>query len=446
VPLASVTSTGSYKKFVSTCVVYNDPKMGPFKGIFTFNAAGSGSFTSDIDMQVIFDRVDNNQEPINIYNRILVITSFIQKFNALAPMAGYLASSTLEALDVNLYVSDFGNPDLAAQVFTLDADDYRVFTIMNRLSVMMLIINDSYHALMQSFPQINNSVGDKYANRMQQLVENTTKSYNKVLSTVYGEYLLQYENSKVGDYTHYRKENNALRNNAMQNHSFLAAQIGLINRLPALCHSIASNYFAMEAYVPVGAIFDIFRLQGRDVQVNGQNVPMNGNYFIDSLHQNFAYAIEHYFYFKAKATQQTANKYFAKYVSRIWEVVPKLAPYSEKMEKCWRTACSLLQFPSNEDIAGLAKVKALTSSYAAVLNESGNVNDIVHYFGLYVYVKCIRYPFELFWAQNDNVMYLYPLQNEIKNIFNKVDDMDPGALGDQPVLQNASKNLRRASI
>jgi len=234
----------------------------------------------------------------------------------------------------------------------------------------------------------------------------------------------------------------------MQHHSFLAASTGLTARLPALCHSIASNYFALEAYVPAGAIFDIFRLQGRDVMVDGKAVPMNGNYYFDSLLQNFAYAIEHYFHFK-KTSQPNANKYFAKYVARVWEVVPKLSAYSKDAEKCMRTACALVKFDSDSDIAGVTQVKALATAYTAKLNDmvAARVDDIVHAFGHSVYVNCLRYPFELFWTKTGSVMKLNTLTSarEVQNLTFKLEDTNTEAL-DTQVFENASKNLRTESI
>jgi len=151
---------------------------------------------------------------------------------------------------------------------------------------------------------------------------------------------------------------NAQRNKAMQYHTIAAAKSP--GNMPALAHVVASNYFALEAYVPAGSIIDIMRLQGR------KPLPaMNNNYYIDSFLMNFAYGVEHYFdYLHEKKDQKTANKKFAKYAARMFEVIPKII--NIELNQCLTYSFTYLSKDTfSKSVDGLDAVKGLADRLAA---------------------------------------------------------------------------------
>jgi len=332
-----------------------------------------------------------------------VIGQFIGEFNNNAPL--FITFSTLEALDINLYCSDFGNIKLSSTIANLSDQQYKVFLVMNRLSVILLAYGDSWKRLLEDDEDANQYGGDMIQPSIMQLVENTSITVDVKFKTTYANYFLQLANGKMkANFADPRSTTpDHDRNDAMQYHTLLAAKVGENALLAALSHVLVSNYFALEAYVPVGAILDIFRLQGANV-----GIPMTQNYYIDSLLMNFAYAIDHYYHFLHGADAPTANKYYAKYVARIFEVTPKITV--KEFGECWTTAVlKYAMLPANGPIVdGNIGVNSLKKTYMKYLNGI-NSKLVVVRFAKFAFTKCMPLTFQLFWDKNGNRIELDPL-------------------------------------
>lgn len=323
-------------------------------GTYCFRSGGSQTLTSDIDLTVDFEGT------YNIYQRLNAMAKFISEYNV--AFETLHSGSSLKNYDVNLYSSDFGNKVLLQEVSKLKTNDGNVrwknFVAANRYSQMHIIYYDALEVFDRKAAGVANTIKPVVRNDIATLLQKTKPSANTpgLANEECGEYLFKFEfiNSNGGTFhgdlvqTMSRSTiGDGNRNKAMIYHVQQAAEAGKqiaglekANKavdakkklLESVCHILAANFMALEAYVSLGSIVHMLTIQGT---LNAQDFALGENENIDSLLMNFGYGVQHY-YESIESDVTGGIKKISKYMARTYFAASKLANADHK--NCWLDA------------------------------------------------------------------------------------------------------------
>lgn len=331
--------TGTFGSFLSDCVRVKVSDVGPedvaFKsGKFEFRSGGSQSTSSDIDASIDF--LPENNVVLNAFGKLKAVVTFIELYHL--DFIQIHKSNSLAVYDVNLYSGDFKYEELTAEIIRMkntQIEDFRIFKAVNRLSVMLLIYNDSLNMFHKKNIQTRIQ---REATKLQTLYQQSQSS-NKDC----GIFLLTTHTGAQKPLDAVRELDNDSRNRSMV-HYIKQASNHTPEQSPLrnLCQLIAANYFALEAYVPFTSIYDMLTLQpimpiNTFAQQNKDfvlNLDEDGK--IDALLMNFAYAVEHHY----EISGRSAIEKFAKYIARMYRLVRMMTNANHK--RCWEQAFNKL--------------------------------------------------------------------------------------------------------
>jgi hypothetical protein len=316
--------TGTLKRFSSGCVKVTTKDNAQIEGHYEMMAGGSPTFTSDIDLSVNFVPRPN-QECLSVYSTLAGISTFIHNYNTIFRTLHLNTSG--EAYDVNLYSMDFGNPGFAPILEELktNRNEYTKFLTGNRLSVLMLIYNDSLEMARRHDTSYAEKT-DEIRNKLRQM--RTSGCGDDFISE--------------SDLFQIRSTDQNVRNTKMIQHIDNSCSLKTDN-LKSLCNLLGANFQALEAYVPVGSIIDIMELQGTSTS----SVSFGQNYRIDNVLMNFAYAIEHYY--EKFNEYSSAPAKFSKYTSRVYRAIQSLTETTHK--DCWKNLYTALLGADNAKLS-----------------------------------------------------------------------------------------------
>lgn len=331
-PCRSAIFEGKYSDFNTPCIIVKISPTVKIQGRFKFKSGGSQTITSDIDFSVDF--IEGGQD-LTIFQRLQANAVFIRQFNK--KFLEVHGASPLKVYDVNLYSLDFGSPDIISFLVQLksDAPKWKNFASANRLSQLLILYNDARNV---------------YQHKTGMTVQvpsteiNTIKTDSIPSNEFCGQYLLlKADGITTLAVTDPRSSDDTERNNAMIAH-IQNAGTSNENVRRRLCHTLAANYFALEAYVSYGSVIDMLSLQNI---LKPDELPSGSKTFVQNLDQdaridailmNFAYAVEHYYeaFAPAPHDNEDAQKKFAKYASRLLRNTQKLTNNQHK--NCWKEA------------------------------------------------------------------------------------------------------------
>lgn len=328
-PCRSAIFEGKYSDFKTPCIIVKISPTVKIQGRFRFKSGGSQTITSDIDFSVDFIE---GGDSLTIFQRLQANAVFIRHFNK--KFLDVHGASPLKVYDVNLYSLDFGSLDIINFLVQLkkDAPKWKNFASANRLSQLLILYND---ARLQ-FEQKTSSQVQVPSNEI-----NAIKADSIPSNEYCGQYLFSKEDGTAAfAVTDPRSSDDTIRNNAMIAHIQNAGPENE-NVRRRLCHTLAANYFALEAYVSYGSVIDMLKLQNilksedltGDIKTFVNNLDQDAR--IDAILMNFAYAVEHYYEAFAH-DKEDAQKKFSKYASRLLRNTQKLTNAQHK--NCWKDA------------------------------------------------------------------------------------------------------------
>lgn len=363
---------GAYSYFSTPTVRVNIGNT-ELVGKYWYRSGGSQSLTSDIDFSVDFKGGSSNS--YTIYQRLVAMARFIGYYNVEFE-ALHAGATSLKTYDVNLYSADFGNKDLLVEVTKLKTDAVRWgnFVAANRYSQLHIIY---YDALEKFHEKISTVVvadvrGNDVLGKLADVLRKSQPSHNtKPLSgEKCGEYLFQLETGVLGANSARGTVSDPLRNKAMVFHVEKAGQSGQMgtassNIADALCHVLAANFQALEAYVSVGSIVDMLTIQGTLTENN----ELDDNGRIDSALMNFGYAVEHY-YEAVGVDNLGAIKKISKYLARLYQASQKLSATHSTHKQCWAQALSELSPVSTQNLKDM--IADFNTKFTTIFNANDN--------------------------------------------------------------------------
>jgi hypothetical protein len=333
---------GNYAKFNTGCYIIKI-NGEDIKGYFEFNAAGSSNLSSDIDSTVNF--ILGHSEKKKVYQNFYAVSQLIIEFHKVF-LKNYNFNSA-KMYDLNLYSGNFSKKEIMEDLANLkkNKEKYIQFLATSRLSVIMPLLKDVFH-----------KANDTQKTTFNKLIDSKLKPINELLSQsqTCGNYVFYPDKDQKEDYTNLkfndiksRKESTDSRNKT--HYRCLTNLMNTNEILDRVCNILCGNYYALEAYIPPGAIIDIMNLQG----VIKDESLMKVNFKIDNLLQNFMFALEHYFLFvNAESNKEESGiiaeiKDFSKYLSRFKRAANSLAE-SNDLGKCTEKAYELMIKPMEE--------------------------------------------------------------------------------------------------
>ena len=290
---------GVHNNFETKCA--QDKKSGE-KGKFKCFSFGSATKTSDIDLNVDYTSIDNPK--ISSFEKLFYVARFISYFNTeFGAFHGDISNrgttNSLLAYDLNLYSTNVGNVNIATSVQKLNKAQKNLLDRTNRLSVAMLLFNDAIQV-----------ASGKKANLIDQPTLTNVQNQMKALGDK--NTCVKFINTKQTMFA--RRQVNPIERNAEMQINLKKASMGGIESLEAICYLVAQNFFANEAYVPTGSIYDIMISQKA---LPATAYSLSANDLSDSILMNLAYGIEHYY-----EHNEDCGK-FGKYFSRIMSISAK---------------------------------------------------------------------------------------------------------------------------
>jgi len=140
------------------------------------------------------------------------------------------------------------------------------------------------------------------------------------------------------------------RNKAMIMHVKIAA-LNENNRCTSLCHVLAANFMALEAYVSFGSVSQMMLAQNglKSADMPATLRTPSQNELVDYALMNFGYGVEHYFEALTDNDPVDAFDKLGKYTQRLYNVAQHLATSNKN---CWNSAFTnlgLTNVPSNAE-------------------------------------------------------------------------------------------------
>lgn len=369
------TFSGTINEFFTPCF---DVRIGvlpsdQIKGNFLFRALGSQTLSSDIDFNVNFLNYDDLD--MNIYKRLYAMSMFIKDFNkAFKKLHG---ANSLQTYDINLYASDFANPDLVLEMAHLkktNPEQWKAFVYTNRIAQLLLVYNDA----LEKYEKHTNDKSLRTAGgdpKFESLIGNSV-----VGSENCSEYLFEMTpagNTKRRDGKLSRNQGivgdaEEARNDATLLH---IANVGTdnMNTFRKLCHVLAANFFALEAYVSYGSILEMLMIQS-----NGGLFDL---YAVDPAKVEKIYKDK-----KIEHPQTKAEKNAEK--RKIANALRKALIPGDKKNKYKKKLLKIENFANSLDVNAVVDFVLMNLAYGvehfmAILNEENDVKDAISKFAKY---------------------------------------------------------------
>jgi hypothetical protein len=355
---------GTIRTFDTGCIKIIYSSGVASEGKMTTINAGSHTFVSDIDLNLDFLPMTEQDKKISIYEKLKTLGSFINK--AHTAFADNHNNSTNEAYSVLFYTKSFGYNELLDMLDKLKKfnPNYKKFKAGNRLSVLMLIFNDAADEMKKVNPEDAKAFNEKLADKK---LKNLLKK-----AVMCGNIIAPDSPSKDNIYT-MRSEDDAYRNSMYGYHVELAGNSK--SELEALCNMIAANFQAIEGYVPVGAMIDVFLLQGivnYDAEFKAFFDNMDPDFLEDAILMNFAYLAEHFY--EHNDDRFEAIRRFSKYGSRMYRVLSRF-PQGEQ-RACWQSvfdkALGAGAPALSKPVYNIGETKDLAKAITAKANDSAS--------------------------------------------------------------------------
>ena len=342
------TFTGKFKSFKTPEVTVNIgeiklnnkvEKSQKIKGNFVFGSSGSQSMKSDIDFQVRFEGPKPGPDP-SIHECLLALYQFISAYNT--KFLKLHGSNSLVKYDVNMYASDFGNKDLLTTVDTLRKDTkeearWKKFAKANRYAQLHIVFNDA----VETFERIAKqkvSFDSKLGDKLKLLIADGGHCVSNLFVSPDGKQVLQSTKSR-------NSISDDERNTIMVKNVEKAGRNMDSDTDPSdsMCHSLAANFYALEAYVSVGSVVEMLRVQGAS---HLDFYELKEDDYVDSVLMNFAYGIQHY-YEQLSSDPEGANDKIAKYLVRLYRSSTFLKKNKDHHD-CWGAALKPLELTPEE--------------------------------------------------------------------------------------------------
>lgn len=224
-----------------------------------------------------------------------------------------------------MYSMSFAYEQVISNISKLsnNQSQWRMFKSANRLAVLLIIYNDAFLAF-KSKGNVTTVHDDTWLHKLRSDASNGTYKCGELLF-----------NSGIAHNQVRSVLNDTTRNNLMSSFISNAGSDGKA-RIYNLCNLLASNFYALEAYVSYGSILEMLTLQNV-IKYNSFKKKANANFaynlnqdaIIDSLLMNFAYGVEHF----CHSVDSSRYGKFAKYMARVYRVAKMLSNKNER--ECW---------------------------------------------------------------------------------------------------------------
>lgn len=341
--------------------IINTNNQKEYTGKLILTVGGSQNLTSDIDVKVDFiqeitNEINDNKtnKELSPMDKLYIVGNFIKIFNEI--FLDTYGQTSAENFDINLYPTDFTDFKIAKTIYKkFDIEKKLIFDKANRLSVLLLIYQDSLKKLKEaesvfdckdqkkSYPKCvsfiyesQKKLPDKAPDIRLRRLFNQSSECSSVLFTETFDII----NGKRENYS-FKKRNELVAYNILEASKSPKIDIKL------LCHLLASNYWVLEGYVPYGSIFQMLHLYDLLSNIEENDKKFHHNYenpqypsfinnTVDSLLMNFAYLVEHSF-----TKDKVDYEKFGKYFSRLYLAVLKLFYYNKKNECYFMQNCKI---------------------------------------------------------------------------------------------------------
>jgi hypothetical protein len=333
--------TGTLQKFEISCIKYETEDLGKIlksHGKVVFSSAGSTTFTSDIDLNVEFIQHFSDHNHSNSWLLpFRIVGDIIKNYNTIF-MEKHGVSSA-RAFDVNLYSLNFGDKKLLKNIYGLKGYDryqYKRFLNANRLLALMILFNDAYELAMCKQNEIEEILNIDFEKIREKLIDIYKGSVLKNKDLEAADLKSCGDNIFPHAYEIFfkREHNPSVRNEKMVEHLKInswVTHIGFNNKI--ICNILAANYYALEAYIPIGSIVDIMTLQKliKPQDLKDMSGLVDNDFQLDALIMNFSYGVEHYYEYFGESD---SFKKFSKYMGRVLRLSKMLKNLDHK--ECWK--------------------------------------------------------------------------------------------------------------
>jgi hypothetical protein len=355
---------GNIREFNTGCVkvIHNADGNVFSEGKITVINAGSHTLVSDVDYNMDFVPMTSTGK-VTIYDKLRTLGTIINRVNK--DFGRTHINSLNDSYNANYYSKSFGYAELLQILKKISTDNYnyRKFKSGNRLAVLMLIFNDAVKLMKQH----NQAINVEESTARIRITEMMRDAY------ICGNIIAPDTPSEDSIFA-IRNDDEAYRNAQMGLHILKAGESK--SDLEVLCNMVSANFNALEGYVPVGAMIDIFLLQGivpNEAEFKEFYDKIDPDFIEDAILMNFAYAVEHFY--KHHEEPFEAIRRFSKYTSRMYRVLKKFPENDQK--KCWQGAFDKLALADNnaalkKTVYDLAAVKEVAAALTKKANELGD--------------------------------------------------------------------------